>query len=219
MDYDEKKEFQESVIHIARVARVVKGGRRFRFRALVAVGNGNDKVGVGIAKGGDVQIAITKAVDSAKKQLITIPVVNDTIPHEMLAKVSGSQVLLKPAAPGTGVIAGGTVRTIIDLSGIRNILSKTHGSTNKVNVAYATISALRSLAPRSEWITTENAKTTKAKVSDKAETSKPSAPQEAKSKKPATTKTSDKAKKTAPKKSGKAKKTTPKVTAAKRGKK
>lgn len=162
MDREEKREFQESVIHIARVARVVKGGRRFRFRALVAVGNGNDKVGVGIAKGGDVQIAITKAVETAKKQLITIPVVNDTIPHEMLSKVSGAQVLLKPAAPGTGVIAGGTVRTIIDLSGIRNILSKTHGSTNKVNVAYATISALRSLVPKSEWITTENNKSKKS---------------------------------------------------------
>lgn len=153
---DKPKEFQEAVIHIARVARVVKGGRRFRFRALVAVGNGKESVGVGIAKGSDVQQAVSKAVDVAKKSMISIPLTNDTIPHEIVERVSGSEILLKPAAPGTGVIAGGTVRTIIDLTGIHNILSKTHGSTNKVNVAYATIKALTALVPRSEWRNTED---------------------------------------------------------------
>jgi small subunit ribosomal protein S5 len=151
-------EFQEQVIHIARVARVVKGGRRFRFRALVAVGNGRDKVGVGIAKGGDVQAAVTKAVEIAKKQLIIIPLVKETIPHETTSKIGGGVVLLKPAAPGTGVIAGGTVRAILDLSGVRNILSKSLGSTNKVNIAYATIDALKKLKPANEWITQDTAK-------------------------------------------------------------
>lgn len=153
-DDNRSLEFQEEVIHIARVARVVKGGRRFRFRALVAVGNGNDKVGVGIAKGADVQTAVGKAVESAKKRLITIPVVNDTIPHEATGKIGGGVVMIRPAAPGTGVIAGGTVRAILDLSGIHNILSKSLGSTNKVNIAYATISALSQLRPKSEWVTT-----------------------------------------------------------------
>lgn len=151
-------EYQEQVIHIARVARVVKGGRRFRFRALVAIGNGKDKVGVGIAKGSDVQTAVGKAVEVAKKQLITIPLVNETIPHETTSKIGGGIVMLKPAAPGTGVIAGGTVRSILDLCGINNIVSKSLGSTNKVNIAYATIDALTNLQPRDQWTTTINAK-------------------------------------------------------------
>jgi small subunit ribosomal protein S5 len=155
-DRREPKEFQETVIHIARVARVVKGGRRFRFRALVAVGNGKTQVGVGIARGADVQTAVTKAVEVAKKQLVDLSLADTTIPHEVLTRVGGSEVLLKPAAPGTGVIAGGTVRAIVDLTGIRNILSKTHGSTNKVNVAYATMEALKSLVPREDWVTTRN---------------------------------------------------------------
>lgn len=152
-NHDQPKEFQESVIHIARVARVVKGGRRFRFRALVAIGNGKEKVGVGISKGSDVQTAIIKAIEVAKKNIIEIPLENETIPHETLAKVGGSQVLLKRAAPGTGIIAGGTVRAVLELSGIHNVLSKTHGSTNKVNVAYATIAALKQLVPKTDWHT------------------------------------------------------------------
>lgn len=157
-DQQTVSEFQEQVIHIARVARVVKGGRRFRFRALVAVGNGKDKVGVGIAKGSDVQIAVTKAVETAKKKLITVPLVNQTIPHETTSKIGGGIVLLKPAAPGTGVIAGGTVRSILDLCGVNNIISKSLGSTNKVNIAYATIDALQKLKLREEWITEQNKK-------------------------------------------------------------
>lgn len=148
----EPKEFEELVINIDRVARVVKGGRRFRFKALVVVGNHKGKVGVGVAKGADVQAAVSKATDVAKKNLITIPIVNDTIPHDNEVKFSGARVLLKPAAPGTGIIAGGVVRSIIGVTGIRNLLSKSLNSTNKVNIAYATIEALRSLVPREEWL-------------------------------------------------------------------
>jgi small subunit ribosomal protein S5 len=148
----EPKQFEELVINIDRVARVVKGGRRFRFKALVVVGDRKTKVGVGVAKGGDVQAAIAKATDVAKKSMITIPVANETIPHEAEVKVSGAQVLIKPAAPGTGIIAGGVVRSIIGVTGIRNMLSKSLGSTNKVNIAYATIDALKSMVPREEWL-------------------------------------------------------------------
>ena len=149
------KEFEEVVINIDRVARVVKGGRRFRFKALVVVGNRKDKVGVGVAKGADVQSAIAKATDVAKKHLITIPIVNTTIPHEAEVKLAGARVLIKPAALGTGIIAGGVVRSVISVTGINNMLSKSLGSTNKVNIAYATIEALRSLVPRDQWIGAE----------------------------------------------------------------
>lgn len=146
------KEFEEVVINIDRVARVVKGGRRFRFKALVVVGNRKDKVGVGVSKGQDVQTAIAKATDVAKKNLITVPIAHETIPHDAEVKVSGAQVLIKPAAPGTGIIAGGVVRQVIGVTGIRNMLSKSLGSTNKVNIAYATIDALKTLVPRDQWL-------------------------------------------------------------------
>ena len=159
----EPKQFEELVINVDRVSRVVKGGRRFRFKALVVVGDHKTKVGVGVAKGADVQVAIQKATDVAKKNLIIIPVVNETIPHENEIKFSGAQVLLKPAAPGTGIIAGGVVRSIIGVTGIRNLLSKSLNSTNKVNIAYATVEALRTLVPREEWTTTkQKAKADKA---------------------------------------------------------
>ncbi len=156
----EPKEFEELVINIDRVSRVVKGGRRFRFKALVVVGNRKGKVGVGVSKGQDVQTAVAKATDVAKKHLISIPIANGTIPHDAEIKLSGAQVLIKPAAPGTGIIAGGVVRQIIGVTGISNMLSKSLGSTNKVNIAYATIEALRSLVPRDQWL---NAPTPKAK--------------------------------------------------------
>jgi small subunit ribosomal protein S5 len=148
----EPKQFEELVINIDRVARVVKGGRRFRFKALVVVGDRKNKVGVGVSKGADVQAAIAKATDVAKKNMITVPIANDTIPHDSEIKLSGARVLIKPAAPGTGIIAGGVVRQIIGVTGIRNMLSKSLGSTNKVNIAYATIEALKSLVPRDEWL-------------------------------------------------------------------
>lgn len=148
----EEKQFEELVINIDRVARVVKGGRRFRFKALVVVGDRKTKVGVGVAKGQDVQVAIAKATEAAKKNLITVPVVNNTIPHDVELKLGGARVLLKPAAPGTGIIAGGVVRSIIGVTGITNLLSKSLGSTNKVNIAYATIEALGSLVAAEDWL-------------------------------------------------------------------
>jgi small subunit ribosomal protein S5 len=148
----EPKQFEEVVINIDRVSRVVKGGRRFRFKALVVVGDRKSKVGVGVAKGADVQAAVAKATDVAKKHMITIPLAGDTVPHDAEVRFTGAQVLLKPAAPGTGVIAGGVIRTIIGVTGIRNLLSKSLGSTNKVNIAYATIDALKSMVPKDEWL-------------------------------------------------------------------
>lgn len=167
----EEKQFEEFVINIDRVARVVKGGRRFRFKALVAAGDGKGKVGIGVAKGADVQTAVTKATDIAKKHIITIPIVKETIPHDIEVKISGARVLLKPAAPGTGIIAGGVIRSIIGLTGIRNLLSKSLGSTNKVNIAYATIEALQSLVPAEDWIVNKEAakKKTTAKTAAKNE--------------------------------------------------
>lgn len=167
----EPKQFEELVINIDRVARVVKGGRRFRFKALVVVGDRKNKVGVGVSKGQDVQTAIAKATDVAKKNMITIPIANDTIPHDVELKVSGAQVLIKPAAPGTGIIAGGVVRSIIGVTGIRNMLSKSLGSTNKVNIAYATIDALKALVPREEWLNAP-AKKPVAKKATKTEEAK-----------------------------------------------
>jgi small subunit ribosomal protein S5 len=168
----EEKLFEENVINIDRVSRVVKGGRRFRFKALVVVGDRKTRVGVGVSKGQDVQTAIAKATDVAKKNMITIPVLNATIPHDAEVKLSGARVLIKPAAPGTGIIAGGVVRQIIGVTGINNMLSKSLGSTNKVNIAYATIEALKSLVPRDEWLNAPKtkkapAKKAAAKVEDK----------------------------------------------------
>ncbi|MFZ1258115.1 MAG: 30S ribosomal protein S5 [Candidatus Saccharimonas sp.] len=157
------KEFEEQVINIDRVARVVKGGRRFRFKALVVVGNRKNKVGVGVAKGADVQTAIAKATDVAKKHLVTIPVINETIPHEAEIKVSGAHVLIKPAAPGTGIIAGGVVRSVVSVTGIRNLVSKSLGSTNKVNIAYATVEALSSLVAREKWLGNEGKESKEAR--------------------------------------------------------
>lgn len=165
----EPKEYEELVINIDRVARVVKGGRRFRFKALVVVGNRKGKVGVGVSKGADVQAAVAKATDVAKKHLITVPVLNGTIPHDVETRFSGAQVLIKPAAPGTGIIAGGVVRQIIGVTGINNMLSKSLGSTNKVNIAYATIEALRSLVPKDQWLNAPAKKAAAAKKAEKAE--------------------------------------------------
>ena len=148
----EEKQFEELVINIDRVSRVVKGGRRFRFKALVVVGDKKTKVGVGVAKGQDVTAAIAKATNVAKKNMVEIALEGDTIPHEVEKKVTGAHVLLKPAGPGTGIIAGGVVRQIIGVTGVRNMLSKSLGSTNKVNIAYATVDALASLVPKEQWL-------------------------------------------------------------------
>lgn len=147
----EEKQFDERVVAIDRVARVVKGGRRFRFRALVVVGDRKGKVGAGTAKGADVTAAVAKATEVAKKSLITAPVEKGTISHEQEAKVSGAHILLKPAAPGTGLIAGGVVRIVLEVAGVKDVLSKSLGSSNKINLAYATLEALNLIEPRSKW--------------------------------------------------------------------
>lgn len=148
----EEKLFEENVIAIDRVARVVKGGRRFRFKALVVVGDRKNKVGVGVAKGTDVQMAVAKATEVAKKSMVTVPIINATIPHDVEVKLDGARVLLKRAAPGTGIIAGGVVRSVVSVTGITDLLSKSLGSTNKVNIAYATVEALKSLVPKDQWV-------------------------------------------------------------------
>ncbi len=147
----EEKQFDERVVAIDRVARVVKGGRRFRFRALVVIGDGKGKVGVGSAKGADVTAAVSKATDVAKKNIVTVPIENNTIAHEQQAQVSGAKILLKPAAEGTGLIAGGAVRVVLEVAGYHNVLSKSLGSSNKTNVAYATVEALKMIKPKSQW--------------------------------------------------------------------
>ena len=149
------KEFEEVTINIDRVSRTVKGGRRMRFKALVAVGNHKNKVGIGVAKGSDVTTAVQKASKKAHKNLVVFNMDKETICHEVETKSTGAQVLMKPAAPGTGIIAGGVVRSIIGLTGIKNLISKSLGSTNKVNIAYAVIEGLRQQVPRSEWETTK----------------------------------------------------------------
>lgn len=158
----EEKQFDERVVHIDRVARVVKGGRRFRFRALVVVGDRKGKVGIGTAKGADVTAAVSKATEAAKKHFINAILYKGTLPHEVEAKVSGAHILIMPAAPGTGLIAGGVVRTILEVAGVTDILSKSLGSSNKTNIAYATIEALQSIEPSKNWVTTKLAASKKA---------------------------------------------------------
>ena len=152
----EEKLFDERVVHIDRVARVVRGGRRFRFRALVVVGYHKSRVGIGSAKGADVTAAVSKAVEIAKKNMITLALYKGTLPHETQAKVGGAKILIKPASPGTGLIAGGVVRVILEVAGVSNALSKSIGSANKTNSAYATIEALQAVVPAKQWLTRQN---------------------------------------------------------------
>lgn len=150
------KEYDEVTINIDRVSRTVAGGRRMRFKALVAIGNHKNKVGVGVAKGNDVTSAVAKATAKAKKNIVEFSMDKETICHEVETKITGADVLMKPAAPGTGIIAGGVVRSIIGLTGVKNLISKSLGSTNKVNIAYAVVEGLRQQVPRKEWETTKN---------------------------------------------------------------
>lgn len=163
-----EKQFEEQVIAIDRIARVVKGGRRFRFRVLVAIGDKKTRVGVGVSKATDIQKAIKKAVEVAKKNLITVPLYKSTIPHYVEVKNGGAHVMLKPAADGTGVIAGGVIRSVLDVTGIKDVLSKSLGSSNKINTAYATIEALSQLKPASEWVVKPKpAQSSKAKTENR----------------------------------------------------
>ena len=189
------KEFDDITIAVDRVSRTVAGGRRMRFKALVAIGNHKNKVGIGVAKGNDVTTAVAKATAKAKKSMITFSMDGETICHETRTKVTGADVLIKPAAPGTGIIAGGTVRSIIGLTGVKNLISKSLGSTNKVNIAYAVIEGLKAQVSRKDW------------TGKKAEVAKAEKPAEKKvapkkvAEKPAAKKTT--AKKAAPKKEDK----------------
>lgn len=138
-------EGKTTVIHVARTAKVVKGGKRFGFRALVVVGNGDGKVGVAIGKANQVQLAIGKAEVHARKNMITFPVVGDTIPHEVIGRFGAASVWMKPAAPGTGVIAGAGVRLVFEAAGIKDVLARSLGSNNPCNLVYATLEALKML--------------------------------------------------------------------------
>lgn len=173
LSHDKKpKEFEEQMIEVARVSRTMAGGRRISFRATMAIGDKKGRVGIGTGKSKEVMDAASKAVKKAKKGLITVPIINGTIPHEIRISYKGARILLKPAAPGTGIIAGGVIRTIARLAGINNIISKSLGSANKINNLKATINAFKLLNKEQKQLNDSKVKDTKDEKSTKVETKK-----------------------------------------------
>lgn len=156
-DRNRDSEFKEKVVSIARVTKVVKGGKKMGFRAVVVVGDMKFRVGLGIGKAAEVSAAIRKGVEAAKKAIMEVPIINGSIPHDVHGKFSASNVVLRPAPRGTGVIAGGSVRTILELAGVKNIVAKKIGSANSINVARATLNGL-SLLKRLDQVTKERGK-------------------------------------------------------------
>jgi small subunit ribosomal protein S5 len=178
IEREETRELKERVVEINRVAKVVKGGRRFSFTALVVIGDEVDRVGVGYGKAREVPLAITKAVDDAKKNLFTVPKHGSTITHEILGRSDAARVLLRPASEGTGVIAGGGVRAVLELAGIRDILAKSLGTTNPINMAKATVDGLKRLRRPDEvakmrGLTVSQVLPYKAPVEDEAASEQP----------------------------------------------
>lgn len=145
---EDREKFEEKIVQINRVSKKTKGGNKMRFAALVVIGNRNGMVGVGLGKSADISSAIAKAVTYAKKRLILVPIINDTIPYTVRIKEGAAEVLLKPAPSGTGIIAGGAVRSVVEVAGIRNISSKILGTDNKANNVYATFAALQRLSEK-----------------------------------------------------------------------
>lgn len=159
----EEKEFDQVIVDIARVTRVMAGGKRMRFRACVVIGDRKGRVGYAIAKGADVSLAVNKAVNKAKKSIINVPIVDQTIPHEIRIKKGASKILFKPAKPGTGIIAGGAVRIVLDLAGIKDIVAKILGTNSKINNVNATIEALSRLKKAEKPADNKNDKAGKEK--------------------------------------------------------
>ncbi len=149
-DSGDQVNYIEHVVKIYRVAKVVKGGRRFNFSAIVVVGDGKGRVGAAIGKAGEVPDAIRKAADRARRNMITVPIVNTTVPHEVVGRQDAARVLLKPAAPGTGIVAGGPVRAVMEAAGYENVLTKSLGSNSATNVVWATLDGLRQLRTAEE---------------------------------------------------------------------
>lgn len=141
----EEREFEEKVVQVRRVCKVVTGGKRLGFRVLTVVGDRKGRVGMGIGKASDVSVAIRKGVEAAKKNMVSVPMVSNTIPHDVIGKLGASRVLLRPATSGRGVIAGGAVRVVLELAGVRDVVAKSIGSSSAINSAKATIDALQSL--------------------------------------------------------------------------